>query len=49
MKAMNFKETIMKAKPKIGSMDDILDELYGKPERDKFDEEAYAFYIEETD
>lgn len=45
MKAMNFKETIIQAKPKIGSMDAILDELYGKvgsPEREEFRKEAHA-------
>ena len=36
---------IMQANPKIGSMDAVLDKLYGKvgsPEREEFRKEAYS-------
>ena len=38
----------MQANPKIGSMDAVLDKLYGKvgsPEREKFRKEAYAYCV----
>lgn len=38
----------MQANPKIGSMDAVLDELYGKvgsPEREEFRKEAYAYCV----
>lgn len=39
---------IMQANPKIGSMDVVLDKLYGKvgsPEREEFRKEAYAYCV----
>ena len=36
----------MQANPKIGSMDAVLDKLYGKvgsPEREEFRKEAYSY------
>ena len=38
----------MQANPKIGSMDVVLDKLYGKggaPEREEFRKEAYAYCV----
>lgn len=38
----------MQANPKIGSMDAVLDELYGKvgsPEREEFRKEAYSYCV----
>lgn len=42
------KMNIMQANPKIGSMDAVLDKLYGKvgsPEREEFRKEAYAYCV----
>ena len=39
---------IMQANPKIGSMDAVLDKLYGKvgsPEREEFRKEAYSYCV----
>ena len=38
----------MQANPKIGSMDAVLDKLYGKvgsPEREEFRKEAYSYCV----
>lgn len=42
------KMNIMQANPKIGSMDAVLDKLYGKvgsPEREEFRKEAYSYCV----
>lgn len=42
------KMNIMQANPKIGSMDVVLDKLYGKvgsPEREEFRKEAYSYCV----
>lgn len=42
------KMNIMQANPKIGSMDAVLDKLYGKvgsPEREEFCKEAYSYCV----
>ena len=45
---MEKKMNIMQANPKIGSMDAVLDKLYGKvgsPEREEFRKEAYSYCV----
>ena len=42
----------MQANPKIGSMDAVLDKLYGKvgsPEREEFRKEAYSYCVGRTE